>query len=397
MTRPRWKVAIVKDTATRKLGGHALQVSFRGLPGVEIVALVDSNPENLEAKLGQTGAARHYPSCAELLAHERPDIVVLCSRHPGDHLEQVRLFAGHGCHVYCEKPVATRLTEADEMRRIAQTHGVQLALVHPARHDLGYLAMKRLIEAGEIGEPLTVLGRGKCDHRGGGEDLIVLGTHILDLMTFFFGAPDSVIADIRTEGRPATREDAAAHRLVEPVGPALGDEIFAGFRFPGGVRGVFETRRGLFDMQAARENPGLPRQMGLAVVGTKGVLSLRFDESTGPRPPLLISRRPCAPEIDAAYEEVPLREERTIPGAEPLDYALCGQPDVPRARWFLEAARFSAWDMIRALEDGRPPVSNIETASLALEMIQGIYAAHLSGGRIRFPLTKREHPLGFSS
>lgn len=40
--------------------------------------------------------------------------------------------------------------------------------------------------------------------RGGDEDLIVLGTHILDLQAFFFGAPLLVSADVLVGGRSAT-------------------------------------------------------------------------------------------------------------------------------------------------------------------------------------------------
>jgi predicted dehydrogenase len=389
-----WKVAVVKDTSKPMLGGHGLQVAFRGLPGVEIVAHVDSNTQDLGPKLAQTGAKRHYATCAAMLAHETPDIVILCSRHPGDHLEQVRRIAVKGCHLYCEKPVSVLLTEADEMVRIAETSRIKFAMAHPARHDLGFLTMKRLVESGEIGTPLTVIGRGKCDHRGGGEDLIVLGTHILDLQAFFFGAPRRVMAEVLTGGRRATREDAIQTKLVEPVGPALGDDVFASFQFPDGVRGIFESRAGLLDAKLVLgdlEN-GV-RHMGLSVIGTQGVLSLRFDDLGVRRRPLLISRIPCFPESDARFEPVPLMEERTIPGAEPLDYSLCGQPDVPRAQWFLEAGRFAAWDLIRAIEEDRHPVSDIGDARLAVEMIQGIYASHLSGTAVTFPLANRQHPL----
>lgn len=376
------------------LGGHGLHVAFRGLPGVEIVAHVDANADNLAAKLAQTGARRHYPTLAAMLERETPDIVVLCSRHPGDHLEQVRMLAEHGCHIYCEKPVSVSLSEADEMARLAETNRIKIGMAHPARHDLGFLTMKRLIESGEIGTPLTAIGRGKCDHRGGGEDLIVLGTHILDLQAFFFGSPLRVTAEVLVEGRPATLADVAQKKLVEPVGPAVGDDVFASFRFPGGVRGVFESRAGLFDAKRVQNDPenGI-RHMGLAVIGTNGVLSLRFDDLGSQRRPLRISRLPCFPENETCFEAVTLTEERVIPGAEPLDYALCGQRDIPAARWFLEAGRFAAWDLIRVIEEDRRPVADMHDARVVVEMIQGIYASHLSGGGVNFPLTDRAHPL----
>jgi hypothetical protein len=134
--------------------------------------------------------------------------------------------------------------------------------------------------------------------------------------------------------------------------------------------------------------------MGITVIGTEGALSMRFRDGGGPEARLRISRHPGPPEDASCYEEVSLTEDRVIPGAEPLDYSLCGQKDIPAARFFLEANRFAVWDLMRAIEEDRQPVSNVYNARLALEMIYGIYAAHLSRGMVSFPLEERRHPLG---
>ena len=381
-----WRIGIVKDTSKPGLGSHALHTAFRGLPDVDVVGHVDSNADDLPRKMSYTGARLHYLTLADMLDQGPLDIVVLTSRHPYDHLEQVRAAAEAGCHIYCEKPLCVTLREADEIVGIAERNRIRICAAHPSRYNLPFLTMKRMVEAGEIGQPITIYGRGKNDHRGGGEDLIVLGTHILDLQTFFFGAPEYVYADVTTEGRPVTRTDRA--ETVEPIGPAAGDSVFALFRFPGDVRGIFESRRGL-----AGRAPGVV-QMGITVVGTDGAISMRFDDSAAPASRLRISRRPGPPEDATSYEEVLLAEDRVIPGAAPLDYSLCGHPDIPHAKFFMETTRFAVWDLMRAIEEDRQPVSNVYNARLAVEMIQGIYAAHLCGGMVRFPLEDRTHPLG---
>lgn len=382
MKRP-WRVAIVKDTSKPMLGLHGLHTAFRGLPNVDVVAHVDANTEDLQAKMAWTGAKRHYATLPEMLESESPDIVVLCSRQPYDHLPQIEVAAEAGCHIYCEKPLTASLLEADRILELVERKQVKLCMAHPGRYALAFRTMKRMLEAGEIGRPLTVYGRGKCDHRGGGEDLIVLGTHILDLMTFFFGAPEYVYADIAVDGRPMVQTDRA--ETVEPIGPAAGDSIFAHFRFPGDLRGTFESRRGLYDRSSGL-NP-----MGITVLGTEGALSMRFDD--GATRKLRISRGTSHLEYGASFEDVPLVEDRVIPNADPLDYSLCGQKDIPRAQYFLEANRFAVDDLMRAIEEDRQPVSNAGNATLALEMIYGIYAAHLSGRAVKFPLHDRTHPL----
>ncbi|MEM1058153.1 MAG: gfo/Idh/MocA family oxidoreductase, partial [Verrucomicrobiota bacterium] len=72
-----WKVAILKDTSQPMLGLHGLHTAFRGLPNVEVVAHVDSNPDQLEEKLRFTQARRHYATCRDMLEQETPDIVVI--------------------------------------------------------------------------------------------------------------------------------------------------------------------------------------------------------------------------------------------------------------------------------------------------------------------------------
>ena len=274
------------------------------------------------------------------------------------------------------------LKEADRLVALVEASGIRLCVAHPARYDAGFLQMKKMVESGDIGKPLTVYGRGKSDHRGGGEDMMVLGTHIFDLQTFFFGEPEAAWAEVTCDGRPIGRGDTG--ETVEPIGPTAGDDIFACFRFPGGVRALFESRRGLVDL--ARQET----HMGIAVIGTAGTLSLRFDDIGDAR--LRISPLSSPPDADACFEEVDVVDERSVPAAAPLDDSLRGA-QTPRARLFLGSNRYAAWDLIRSIEEDRLPVSNMYNARLALEMIYAVYASQLSGGVIRFPLTDREHPL----
>lgn len=377
-----WRVAFARDAPSRQLFGHGLHVAFNGLPNVEVVGFFDSQADDLETIMAVTGAKRHYRDYVQMLDSEKPDIVVLCSRHPYDHFPQIQAAAERGIHVYCEKPMTVSLKEADAIVELVERKNIKLCMAHPARYDAAFRQMKTMIEAGEIGAPLTIHGRGKSDHRGGGEDMMVLGTHILDLQTFFFGEPESVWAEVMSDGKPIGR--GATCETVEPIGPTAGDEIFASFRFPCGVRGLFESRRGLADPTKQST------QMGIAVIGTKGTLSLRFGDMKDAA--LQISRRPSPPDADAAYEEVVVTDRRTIPDAAPLDESLRGS-QTPWARMFLTSNRYAVWDLMQSIEEDRQPQSNMYNARLALEMIYAIYASQLAGGAIQLPLTDRTHPL----
>ncbi len=380
----KWKVTIARDTAVRNLGLHGLHVAFRGLPGVEVVGFFDSRADDLETIMAVTKAKRHYRDYVEMLDTEKPDIVVLCSRHPNDHFAQIKEAAARGIHIYCEKPMTVSLKEADAIVALVEKTGIKFCMAHPCRYDAGFMQMKRMIEAGEIGKPLTIYGRGKSDHRGGGEDMMVLGTHIFDLQTWFFGEPTSVWAEVLS-GDEAIKEGALCE-TVEPIGPTAGDDIFASFRFPNGVRGLFESRRGLV------KGPQEERtRMGIAVIGTQGTLSLRFDDSADAT--LKQSNLRTPPDDNADFEEVKVADAHVIPGAEPLDFSLRGV-QTPPASMFLWSNRYAAWDLIQSIEEDRQPLSNMHNARLALEMIYGIYTSQLSESLVRFPLKNHEHPLG---
>ena len=266
-----------------------------------------------------------------MLDKENPDIVVLCSRHPFDHLPLIKAAAVRGINIYCEKPMTVSLKEADLIIELAEKHHIKICVAHPGRYALPFRTMKQMVEAGEIGKPLTIYGRGKCDTRGGGEDLIVLGTHILDLETFLFGAPEYVSAEVLTMGKPINSDDRI--QTAEPLGPVAGDEVFATFHFSNGVRGIFESHRGLFD-----SSTGII-YMGITVIGTKGSLSLRFNDGMPTDRKLRINRLPAPPEDCSDYQEITLSETRSIPGAEPLDYTLRGTSDIP-FDFFMDANRF---------------------------------------------------------
>lgn len=380
-----WKIGILKDTSKSMLGLHGLHVAFRGLPNIEIVAHVDSNTENLEEKMAWTQAKRHYTSFTEMLDIEKPDIAVITSRCPFDHIQPILEAAKRGVHVYCEKPLTVDLLDADRIIAAVELSGVKVCMAHPARYALAFRTMREMIEAGEIGTPLTVHGRGKCDHRGGGEDLIVLGTHILDFMIYLFGNPESVWAEVRQDGKPIRKE--TRRDIVEDLGPVAGDDIFAVLRFPAEVRGIFESRKNLFMPESKNI------YMGLTVNGTKGALSLRFNDMFEPVYKLRISREPAPVEDKCQYTEIPLKETRHIGGSDPLDYSLCGSRDIPREPFFLEANRFAVWDLISSIRENRLPVSNIYNARQTIEMIFGIYESHLNETKVHFPLCNRNNPL----
>ncbi|MBN2449201.1 MAG: Gfo/Idh/MocA family oxidoreductase [Lentisphaeria bacterium] len=368
-----WRVAVIDHYRNRSRGGHGTHVAFAGLPNVEIVAAADPDEESRQATRHETGAPRSYADWGELLDRENPDIVCVCSRLPTQHLDVVVGAAEAGCHVYCEKPLAVSLADADRMIEAADTVGVRLAVAHLGRYAAVFQALRELIRSGGIGRPLSVFCRGKEDERGGGEDMLVLGSHLLDLARLFFGDPQWVFGHVTVEGRDFTRADTCDP--TEPVGCVGGDGITALYGFADGVRGQFESRRGLYE-------GGEPR-MGITVVGSEATLSVRFDNDRRLR--LRRSRRPM--EEGGPFEIIPTSPQPAPPGAEPL-HATTGAQG-----YFARNNRQAALDLLDAIAEWRDPLASGRDARWSLEMIHGVYVSHLERRAVPLPLIDRRHPL----
>ena len=373
------KVCISYDTGGGRRGGHFTHYSFTGLPGVEIAALADSNPE-AEKTYRLTGAKRLYSSFTAMMEQEKPDIVILCSRLPEEHYEQIKYALNCHCHVLCEKPLAEAPDQADELIALSHRTGCLVQMAHLARFAPTFRTMKKMIEEREIGKILTCYMRGKEDTRGGGEDMQVLGTHVLDAAAWIFGMPEQVFSDIRWQGNPLTAQDVLT--MTEPVGPCGGDEIYSLYRFKNGVNGIFESRRLI-------ENGD--QRLGITVCGSKGILTIRY---TGNRELRICRDFPVPIEDHSDFQIVPLPEEPDIPGAVPLNYAELGiRADLYYHIYFAENNRRAAWNLLQAIEGKETLTAGIDSALISLEMITGAYQSALKHAPVTFPLQDRRHPL----
>ncbi|HOV22118.1 MAG TPA: Gfo/Idh/MocA family oxidoreductase [bacterium] len=372
----KWRIGVVGYYSCSGLGGHGLHLAFSGLPGVEIVSVADPDETGRNMLQKETGAKNSYSDWSYLIQHDKPDVVCVCSRLPSQHTDVVVAAAEAGCHIYCEKPFAQTLEDADKMINAAASNNVLIVVAHLGRYAPMYQVAREMIQKGDIGRPLSVYCRGKEDERGGGEDMMVLGTHLFDMSCFFFGYPEWIFGNITVKGRKMTLNDVTEPK--EPIGPVAGDEIVSLFGFSNSVRGYFESRRGLFDKKI--------RRMGISVAGSEAILAMRFDAK--PRLYISTDRRPF--EKPGDFDEIDIPSVLEIPGTQPLSLSVSDpENDMP----FTYCNRYAAVDLLCAIVEGREPISSGKDARWALEMIFGVYTSHLAGKSVDFPLPNRKHPL----
>lgn len=349
--------------------GHGLDVVFSDMPGVEFVAIADENPDGLRDAGKRTGVRRLYADYRELLAKEKPDVVSIGPRWTDQRREMVTAAAEAGCAIFSEKPFARNPADADAMLAACQSAGVPIAVAHQNRALPPIRKVRDDLKAGRFGKLLRMRARGKEDQRGGGEDLLVLGTHLLDLMIFFAGPPQWVGARVAVGERDATLDD--AKDASEGVGKVAGDDIAAAYGFAAGVLGFFESRKGVARDQRV---PFL-----LQLECEEATIQIRDWEAwTYPSSVVL------AAEKKLEWSKVWVEDWHFKSDHSPW----------PASSRLGRANRILVEDLLAAAKEKREPMASGADARTALEMILGVYTSHLAGGkRTIFPLVDRRHPL----
>ena len=69
-----------------------------------------------------------FEDAREMIEQLGPEVVAVCTP-PALHREHALLALSHGCHVFCEKPLASRLAEADDIIQAAEAAG-RMAVVN---------------------------------------------------------------------------------------------------------------------------------------------------------------------------------------------------------------------------------------------------------------------------
>jgi UDP-N-acetyl-2-amino-2-deoxyglucuronate dehydrogenase len=135
----------------------------------EVVGLADPTETTREAARLQAGIAaeRAHGDPLELIARPDVDAIDICTPQHLRH-DLIIAAAAHGKHVLCEKPLATIPAEGAAAVEATDSAGVTLAMVHNYLWLPEIRAVRRVIDAGEIGavRAVTVNALGIVDVPG---------------------------------------------------------------------------------------------------------------------------------------------------------------------------------------------------------------------------------------
>lgn len=132
---------------------HAETLAYR-CPDATAEHIVDYFPEVAASAAAKYGIPGHGQDYMEIIENPDIDAVWICS--PSSlHKEQIVAAAEAGKHVFCEKPLAVELSEADEVIEAVEKSGVKMMLAFQRRFDSNFKRAKQAIVDGAVGKPFT--------------------------------------------------------------------------------------------------------------------------------------------------------------------------------------------------------------------------------------------------
>ena len=355
-----WSAAIIGHTGAGNYG-HGMDTLFNNRPEtITVKGVADANAAGRARSDKPSGAKQQYADYREMLAAEKPELVSIGPRWTLEHHAMGMAALKANAHVFMEKPFVHVLAEADEMLAEAKKRNRKFIVAHQMRMAPSLLFLKVQIQAGLIGELLEIHTFGKMDSRAGGEDMMVLGSHLFDLVRLFAGDPLWCTARIREQGHEVTLKDVKQSRR-EKIGPLIGDEINAQFALPKGVLATFTSRA---------KQRAISGGYGLRLIGTKGVVKFK----AGYNPIVQIRKREGGNET---WER--------LPG----DPAL--KPQEKPSRHGVNKRLVDDW--FSAILKNHEPAARAYNAMKAIEMIMAVQSAGLHRTRVPLPLKNRQNPL----
>ncbi|MCR5032611.1 MAG: Gfo/Idh/MocA family oxidoreductase [Lachnospiraceae bacterium] len=192
-------------------GAHAVNISKGMVPGMELAAICDINPDRIrEMEKALEKEVPFYTEFDRLLEDHIVDAILIATPHYLHPPMTIRALQA-GYHVLCEKPAGVDASVAEEMNRAAEHSDKVFGLMFNQRTNPLFQRLKDMVAAGQLGQIKHFTWiihnwyrtqhyydsgdwRGSWNGEGGGV-LINQCPHNLDLWQWLIGMPDRLWAN----------------------------------------------------------------------------------------------------------------------------------------------------------------------------------------------------------
>ncbi|MFJ5713898.1 Gfo/Idh/MocA family protein [Neobacillus sp. NPDC093127] len=324
--------------------------------GLEIVALCDIEPENMNDKILKNNLPQsisQYTDYKMLLEKEKPQLVAICTES-GKHGQIALDCIEAGSHLIIEKPIALSLEEADEIINNAREKKLKVSACHQNRFNKSIQKIREAAEEERFGRLLHGTAhirwnrgedyykqapwRGTWEQDGGA--LMNQCLHNIDLLRWMMG--DEIIEVVGMT-------DNLNHNFIEAedLGMAL-------IKFSNGSYGIVEGTTNIYPNNLEET---------LYLFGEKGTVK------AGGKSVNLIEEWQFADNLD-----------------DPDDVKEKFQENPPNVYGFGHNPLYA--DVIDAIQNDRQPYVTAEDGRRALELVLAIYKSAAEGKSVKLPLSK---------
>jgi predicted dehydrogenase len=214
--------------------------ALRELPGTRIVAISDDNEVRGRAAAKRFGVDHFISDWRDLVRRDDLDVVMVHSEN-AHHADQVVAAAQAGKHVFCEKPIATTVSDAARMVKAVEEAGVEGTAAFVSRFSQEATRAKAVVDSGilgtiihtrsfiglsgirEIGCPPDMADWMEDPELGGGGAWIDEGSHGIDLVRWLIGDIVRVAAMTANRNKPKLKVDDVGTAILTYANGALGE------------------------------------------------------------------------------------------------------------------------------------------------------------------------------
>lgn len=196
-------------------------------PAVEMTAIADTSSTMLNMIKKYLPGTKMFEDYKDLLNSGLVDAIIVCTPSVM-HYDVCKMAAEKGINVFCEKPFTTSPAQARELADIFENKGLVNQVGYVYRFDAVFGKVKEMLDQQLIGKVVhtnvqflsSTISKmqpekgWRSKRENGGGATYEMGSHVIDLMEFFFGKPQKIIGTLMNQVYSEAVEDISEAQMV---------------------------------------------------------------------------------------------------------------------------------------------------------------------------------------
>lgn len=196
-------------------------------PAVEMTAIADTSSTMLNMIKKYLPAVKMFEDYKDLLNSGLVDAVIICTPSVM-HYDVCKMAADNGINVFCEKPFTTSPVQAKELADLFESKGLVNQVGYVYRFDAVFGKVKEMLDQQLIGKVVhtnvqflsSTISKmqpekgWRSKRENGGGATYEMGSHVIDLMEFFFGKPQRIIGTLMNKVYSEAVEDISEAQMI---------------------------------------------------------------------------------------------------------------------------------------------------------------------------------------